>query len=91
MLSWIVMTREVVLGNQIIVVARDGRFHIADISDVVEPLLDRESIRPALTAYFEKYGLRIATADEAERHGFPVRRERRTLYHHTLPKPQRHR
>jgi|GEM_PF-746884 len=85
------MTREVVLGNQIIVVARDGRFHIADISDVVEPLLDRESIRPALAAYFEKYGLRMATADEAERHGFPVRKERRTLYHHMIPKPRAHR
>ncbi len=72
----VLMTREIVVDNQILVVTPDGHFHVADISDVVAPLINRDSIRPALEKYFEKHGLRMATAQEAKRHGFPTRESR---------------
>lgn len=80
------MAREVIIGNKtILVIDRDGVAHIADVSDIVNRGVDPASIRPALQAYFEKYGLRFASPDEMERHGFPQRRQRldRNI---TLPK-----
>jgi len=78
------MTREIMIGNQILVVTHDGHFHIADISKMLNPLIDKDSIRPALEAYFETHGLRIATAKEAQRSGFPTRETQRD---HTVQTP----
>lgn len=83
------MTHEVVLGNQIIVVEPNGHVHIADISNIMTHVVDRESVRPALAAYFEKHGLRMATVEEAERSGFPTRKEHKTIPHRLLPRLQR--
>lgn len=70
------MCREVTIGNQVLVVDRDGRFHMADVSDIVLPLFDRDSVPKALQIYFKKYNLRMATPDEMERNGFPQRQQR---------------
>lgn len=70
------MAREVVIGKQILVVTHNGHFRVADISDIVTQMVDRDSIRSALEGHFQKHGLRMATAEEAQRRGFPTREPR---------------
>jgi len=69
------MTHEVILDKTILVFDQNGVAHTADISNIVNRGVDPASIRPALQAYFEKHGLRIAAFDEVERHGFPQRKQ----------------
>ncbi len=70
------MAREVIPGSTMLVFDYNGVAHTADISDIVNRGVDPATIRPALQAYFEKHGLRIASLEEIERHGFHPRQQR---------------
>jgi len=70
------MTQEAPLGKRILVFDAKGAAHTADISNIVNRGVDPASIRPALEAYFEKNGLRMATPAENARSGFPPRETR---------------
>lgn len=79
------MTPEAV--KRILVFDEKGHPHVADISDIVDRGVDPASIRPALEVYFRKYGMRIASPEEYESHGFH-QRERRLDRRIRLPKPR---
>ena len=84
------MTREVFLGNQILVLTADGRCHVADVSDITALSITEASKQAAIEAHFRKHGLTRAPQHLAESHGFNGRSQRTTPIptRITLPRPR---
>lgn len=72
------MTREVFLGNQILVLTVDGRCHVADVSDITALSITEASKQAAIEAHFRKHGLTRAPQRLAESHGYNGRSQRTT-------------
>ena len=85
------MTREVALGNQILVIDRDGRIHVADVSDIHALSITEESKQAAIDAHFQKHGLTRASVHIAESHGFNGRPKRTSIIPTRISLPRSHR